>query len=480
MLFNSIHYVLFLPIVVVAYFSIPAKYRWPLLLAASYYFYICWKLEYIVLIVASTVIDYYAGIKIDSTEVRSVKKKYLIFSLLANLGILFSFKYFNFFNESIRDTLNAFNLFYNVPMFNVLLPVGVSFYTFQSLSYTIDVYRGQRAAEKHLGIFALYVAFFPQLVAGPIERSTRLIPQLRKTHEFNYEDCVEGLKQILWGYFKKLVVADRAAIYVNAVFNNPDRHTGATVLMAAFMFGFQLYSDFSGYSDIAIGSARIMGYRLMTNFKRPYFSASLREFWTRWHVSLSTWFKDYLYIPLGGNRVSRMRWYYNIFVTFAISGVWHGANWTFIFWGALHGFFLILEDVFKLVKIKLKIPALFSEKNPLVKGFKILLTFSVVNFAAIFFRAASIEDAFYMISKLLTLSGPMWIPRDDNIATLAFALMGIGILLLSEAKQEYFDKRFSFFHHPNIIVRNLSYALLIVIIVLAGVFDGGQFIYFEF
>ena len=246
------------------------------------------------------------------------------------------------------------------------------------------------------------------------------------------------------------------------------------------MFGFQLYCDFSGYSDIAIGSARIMGYRLMPNFRRPYFSASLREFWARWHISLSTWFKDYLYIPLGGSRVSKLRWYYNIFITFVISGVWHGANWTFIFWGALHGIFLILEDVVKLVKIKLKVPSLLGEKNPLIKGFKILLTFSVVNFAAIFFRAGSINDAFHMIAKLMTLSGPMWIPHDDNIATPIFALIAIGLLLLVEAKQEYFEDKISFFHNPNVIVRHLSYGILVIMIILAGVFDGGQFIYFEF
>ncbi len=480
MLFNSIHFVLFLPVVFILYFSIPSKYRWPLLLAASYYFYMCWKVEYIVLIVTSTLIDYVAGLRIASTDSQRKKKIYLTLSIVSNLGILGGFKYFNFVSTSFRDLFQLFNIFYNTPTFDILLPVGISFYTFQSMSYTIDVYRGNRGPEKHLGIFALYVSFFPQLVAGPIERSTRLIPQLKKTNEFSYSDCVNGLKQILWGYFKKLVVADRAAIYVNAVFSNPDGHSGATVMLAAFMFGFQVYCDFSGYSDIAIGSARMMGYKLMTNFRRPYFSASLREFWARWHISLSTWFKDYLYIPLGGSRVGRLRWYGNILTTFVISGIWHGANWTFVFWGALHGLFLILEDYAQFVREKLGIPQLFDKNNRLIKFIKIIFTFSLVNFAAIFFRSSSIQDAFQLVSSLFNFSTSIWIPRNDNIATPAYALSAIALLLIVEMKQEYFNDKFTFFHNRNIIIRQLSYAALVVIIILGGVFDGGQFIYFEF
>jgi D-alanyl-lipoteichoic acid acyltransferase DltB (MBOAT superfamily) len=440
----------------------------------------CWKPEYIVLILTSTIIDYYSGIKIEESDRKKVRKLFLIFSLIGNLGILFGFKYFNFVSHSTREVLNYFNIFYNLPEFNVLLPVGISFYTFQSLSYTIDVYRKQRGAERHFGLFALYVSFFPQLVAGPIERSTRLIPQLRQDNSFSFENIREGLKQICWGYFKKLVVADRCAIYVEAVFSNPNQYSGSTICLAAVFFGFQVYCDFSGYSDIAIGSARMMGYRLMTNFRRPYFSSTFREFWQRWHISLSTWFKDYLYIPLGGSRVSISRWYLNIMTTFVISGVWHGANWTYIIWGALHGGFLVGEDFFKRIFVKLKLEWMISDNNRIIKFLKIVATFSLVQLAAIFFRSPSVSHALVMIKNIFVLEGPIWIPRNDNVATPIYALISIAILMTVEFKQEYFKDKFTFINNKIMIVRHFSYATVLAIIILLGVFDGGQFIYFEF
>ena len=345
MLFNSLQFIAFFIIIVSIYFTIPHRYRWLLLLAASYYFYMCWKVEYIFLIIISTIVAYITGILMGRERTRERRKKYLVFSLAVNLGLLAAFKYFNFFNSNLRELFNFFNIFYDVPEFDVLLPVGISFYTFQTLSYSIDIYRGDRPPEKSLGIFALYVSFFPQLVAGPIERSTSLLPQFFERKEFNYERVTSGLRKIAWGMFKKVVIADRLAVVVDQVYGSPEDFAGPAVLIATFFFAYQIYCDFSGYSDIAIGTARILGFDLITNFKRPYFARSIREFWQRWHISLSTWFRDYLYIPLGGNRVKRPRYYINLIIVFLICGLWHGANWTFIVWGALHGSYMIISVV---------------------------------------------------------------------------------------------------------------------------------------
>ena len=303
----------------------------------------CWKPEYIFLILFSTIVDYYCGLKMEGAQNRTYKKLFLTLSLFTNLSVLFAFKYLNFFSDSIRYILNEFNIFYNIPYFNVLLPVGISFYTFQTLSYTIDVYRGQKKAEKHLGVFALYVSFFPQLVAGPIERSTRLLPQLKKENSFDYLRFKNGLLLMLWGFFKKIVIADRLAVLVNTVYNNPIDYQGITLIIATIFFAFQIYCDFSAYSDIAIGASKIMGYDLMKNFNRPYFSKSIAEFWRRWHISLGSWFRDYLYFFLGGNKKGQLIWYKNLMLVFLISGLWHGANWTFVIWGFLHGFYMIFS-----------------------------------------------------------------------------------------------------------------------------------------
>ncbi|MFC1785350.1 MBOAT family O-acyltransferase, partial [Candidatus Neomarinimicrobiota bacterium] len=291
MLFNSTQFIIFFPVVVFFYFLLPHRFRWMLLLVASYYFYMCWKAEYLLLILGSTIVDYIVAIQMSRQSTKAKKKLYLILSLAVNLGLLFGFKYFNFFSDSFRTIFDQFNVLYNVPTFKVLLPVGISFYTFQTLSYTIDVYRGKREPEKHLGIFALYVAFFPQLVAGPIERSTRLLPQLVKKYNFDYNRVTDGLKLMLWGFFKKVVIADRVAVIVNQVYNNPNDAAGLPLLIGTYLFAFQIYCDFSGYSDIAIGAAKVFGIDLMQNFRRPYFAKSIREFWQRWHISLSTWFR---------------------------------------------------------------------------------------------------------------------------------------------------------------------------------------------
>jgi alginate O-acetyltransferase complex protein AlgI len=399
MLFNSLHFLIFFPIVVFLYYSLPFRYRWVLLLFASYYFYMAWKAEYVFLILFSTLIDYFSALMMAKTNNKRKKNIFLALSLVSNIGLLFIFKYFNFFSESTRDILNHFNIFYDSYTFSLLLPVGISFYTFQTLSYTFDVYRGKIKPEKHFGIFALYVSFFPQLVAGPIERSSRLLPQFYQKTFFEYNRIAEGLSLMLWGFFKKIVIADNAAKLVNIVYNNPEGFHGTHFIIATVLFAFQIFCDFSGYSDIAIGSAKVMGYDLMKNFRRPYFANSVSDFWNRWHISLSSWFRDYLYIPLGGSRSGKLNMYRNLAITFLISGFWHGANWTFIIWGFLHAFYIVIGKITK--EYRNGIITLLSNNFPSVHHFmQVCFIFTLVCFAWIFFRANTLDDAWYIISNL--------------------------------------------------------------------------------
>jgi alginate O-acetyltransferase complex protein AlgI len=353
----------------------------------------------------------------------------------------------------------------------------LSFHTFQAMSYTIEVYRGRQKAERNFGIYALYVMFYPQLVAGPIERPQNLLHQFYEKHAFQYQRVVEGLKMMLWGFFKKIVIADRLAIYVNSVYNHSEDHSGMTLALATIFFSFQIYCDFSGYSDIAIGAAKIMGFKLMENFHRPYFSKDISEFWKRWHISLSTWFKDYFYISLGGNRVSIPRWYFNLFIVFLISGLWHGANWTYIIWGALNGLYLVAAIVTK--NLRGKFDALTGiDRHPKFDYFlQIVLTYILACFAWIFFRANTVSDAFGIIGKIISFNGPLFV---DDGSVMVYNFMGILFLLIVEAKKEYYQGSFSFFNNEKWIVRNLSYAFIVILILLFGVFDGGQFIYFQF
>ena len=421
MLFNSLQFVVFFPIVIILYFSLPYKYRWILLLVASYYFYMCWKVDYIVLIIISTLIDYICSNKMSRIKKKPQRKKWLLISLFTNLGILFGFKYFNFFSENIQNIFNRYNVFYEMPFFDVLLPVGISFYTFQTLSYTIDVYNNKTPAQKHLGIFAVYVSFFPQLVAGPIERSNHLLPQFFQKHDINYERIKAGLQKMLWGFFKKIVIADNLAILVDSVYNNVENYSGLALILATIFFTFQIYCDFSGYSDIAIGTARVMGFELRENFKRPYFSKSIREFWQRWHITLSTWFRDYVYIPLGGNRTIKWKWHYNILITFLVSGLWHGANWTFVIWGALHGTYLVTALI--LSNPKKIISSFLQKRNIFLNNFlDVCITFILVSFAWIFFRANNIEDAFYIINHLFISSNDIF-----NLNEISIQFRGIGV-----------------------------------------------------
>ena len=443
---------------------------------SSCYFYVAFVPIYILILGFTIVIDYFAGIYIENAEGKR-RKLGLLFSLIANIGVLAIFKYYNFINHNFSFLLQGFGLSNPIPYLSILLPIGLSFHTFQAMSYTIEVYRGHQKAEKHFGIYSLYVMFYPQLVAGPIERPQNLLHQFREKYNFEYDRVVEGLKLMLWGLFKKLVIADRLAIYVDAVYNNPDQHNGMTFVLATIFFAFQIYCDFSGYSDIAIGAAKVMGFKLMTNFERPYLARNISEFWKRWHISLSTWFKDYLYISLGGNKVSVPRWYFNLFLVFLISGLWHGANWTFIIWGTLNGFYLVFAVISQGFRNKISRLTGIEKLPGLNTLLQVLTTFMLSCFAWIFFRANNVTDAFAIIKKISTFNGPIFF---QNPSMSIYSVSGIFILLFVEFKKEYYRGDFSFFNNKSWIVRNLSYALLIILILLIGVFDGGQFIYFQF
>lgn len=493
MLFNSFEYLIFFPTVVFLYFLLPYRFRWVLLLAASYTFYMWWKVEYAAILVISTFIDYFCSRMMDKYPDKARRKPYLYLSLISNLGILFTFKYFNFFNEAARDLANLMGMEYAVSTFGLLLPMGISFYTFQTMSYSIDVYKGDIKAEKHLGIFALFVTFFPQLVAGPIERAGNLLGQLKEKFDFDYSRVTAGLQLIGWGLFKKVVIADRLALMVNQVYNNPTDYEGLPLILATIFFAFQIYCDFSGYSDIAIGSAQVMGFKLMLNFRQPYFSKSISEFWRRWHISLSTWFKDYVYIPLGGNRVLKWRWYYNVFIVFLVSGLWHGANWTFIIWGALHGVYQVFGSMTNewrnnfADRIGLKrIPKLYSL-------LQISSTFVLVCFAWIFFRANSLPDAIYIIEHLFTdlYEGIVSIITNENRGREKYLYLGLDaytfllasltmiFLIFVESIQRKSNMREKISRYPTGIRWVLIY-LLIASIIFLGVYRSNEFIYFQF
>ena len=402
MLFNSIDFLLFFPIVTIIYFLLPYKFRWFHLLAASCFFYMAFVPVYILILFFTIIIDYFAGILIENAQGRR-RKWFLIMSIVANVGVLAFFKYYNFFAGAFGHLLYRAHSNLNIPLLDIILPIGLSFHTFQAMSYTIEVYRSNQKAERHFGIYSLYVMFYPQLVAGPIERPQNLLHQFVEPHKIEYENLTTGLRLMLWGMIKKVVIADRLVHYTDPVFNNPHNYSGIALAIGAVFFAFQIFCDFSGYSDIAIGAARVMGFKLMTNFNKPYHARSISEFWKRWHISLSTWFKDYLYISLGGNRVSVPKMYFNIFIVFLVSGFWHGANWTFIAWGALHGFFsifaLITKEKRKWINDRLGISKIHWVNNTL----DVLITFLFVTFAWIFFRANNVRDAFYIIKKIFKI-----------------------------------------------------------------------------
>lgn len=478
MLFNSIHFLLFFIIVTVTYFVLPHKYRWMLLLAASCYFYMAFVPIYILILIGTIVIDYFAGILIEKNQGKR-RKSFLILSLFANIGVLAVFKYYNFLNDNLTQLLGLGHFSNPIPVLNILLPIGLSFHTFQAMSYTIEVYRGNQKAERHFGIYALYVMFYPQLVAGPIERPQNLLHQFYDKHTFDYDNAVEGLKQMAWGFFKKLVIADRLSIYVNAVYGHVDHHSGISLLVATFFFAFQIYCDFSGYSDIAIGGAKVMGFKLMTNFKHPYLSTSISEFWKRWHISLSTWFKDYLYISLGGNRVRFPRLVFNLLIVFIISGLWHGASWNYMIWGGLNGVFIVLGLIYSNAMDSSPFFKRFTIKNATLKRiFYSVFTFIILLITWVFFRSTSFSESITILTKIYHFNGPLFLADSKLIFIFNFII--IGILLFLEIKHEFYNHHFSIFNHQNHWIQKFAYAFLIIFILLFGVFDGSQFIYFQF
>jgi alginate O-acetyltransferase complex protein AlgI len=474
MLFNSFEFLLFFCVVFLIYYILPHRFRWFLLLAASYFFYGFWEWRYLGIIFVSTIIDYFAGIQIHDSKSAIKKRLFLYISLFSNLSILVVFKYYNFFIENINEIVGS-----SISYLDFLLPVGISFYTFQTMSYSIDLYNGKLdQPERHFGIFALFVTFFPQLVAGPIERASQLLPQFKEKIRFNYDRIATGLSLILWGLFKKVVIADRLAILADEVFNNVQDYHGATFMLATLFFAFQIYCDFSGYSDMAIGTARAFGFDLNLNFNKPYLATSLREFWQRWHISLSTWFRDYVYIPIGGKRTVKWRWYYNLLITFVISGLWHGANWTFLIWGAIHGVVLILEYQFNFMLNK-------PIKTNLVKLISIISTFFIVCLAWIFFRSNQFSDAQYVYKELFNVKNYSLNQLGLNVVDLAkdtvypidiaLGFLLIPFLMISEI---VFTER-NFFTLPK-MTRAAIYLIGIIIVLLLGIFNNTAFIYFQF
>lgn len=478
MLFNSFEYFLFLPLVVFTYFLLPQRLRNPLLLIASYYFYMRWKWEFGFLILATSLVNYTAGFRIAFSENKIERSAWLLLALVVSLSILFYFKYAGFFVESFAALASAVGLRFSSPVLQIILPVGISFFTFQALSYTIDVFKGKMHCEKNPVNFLVFVSFFPQLVAGPIERATHLLDQFREKHHFSLQRILSGGKIILWGLFKKVVIADRLAIYVDIVYQNPDAHTGSTLFLATLFFAFQIYCDFSGYSDIAIGSAHILGFRLMQNFNLPYLARTISDFWKRWHISLSTWFGDYVYKPMGGNRVPRPRWIFNIFTVFLVSGLWHGANWTFVVWGGLHACYYLIDYVAVKTGKALGISSLL-DRSGLWHVLQTMYVFTIVLFSWVFFRAESVQQAVAIITRIVTdFPSPLYTGSSAFETAVGCAL----ILLLYTIQILQYKGVVSMYFSPSRIpfqLRWVGYGLTIILIALMGV-SSEKFIYFQF
>ncbi len=468
MLFNSVQFLFFLPIVVALYYLLAPRLRWVLLFAASCYFYMVFYPPYLLILFAIVLIDYFSGLLIEKSK-GARRKFFLLISIIGNIGLLSYFKYFNFFLTSWNDIAGT-DLGMTFEIEFILLPIGLSFHTFQSLSYTIEVYRGNQKAERHIGYFANYVLFFPQMVAGPIERYERLGNQLRETHPYRYENISSGFKLVLYGLFVKMCVADNLAPIVTQVYDHPENFSPLSIFLALIAFSLQIYADFYGYSTIAIGAAKMMGINLMDNFHHPYFAVNIRDFWQRWHISLSTWFRDYVFIPMGGSRVYTFRFMFNILVLFTISGFWHGAQYTFLIWGALHGILYLMEYFIN------KIPGVnVLTKNPVARIFLGLKTFLLVTFIWIFFRAENMDNAKGIIQGLFQSAQPKDVPLDFRIWILIPVLLFF-ILEISIVKSR-FD---SWLQNRVVYARWFSYAVLIFCILLFSGIKSYEFIYFKF
>jgi D-alanyl-lipoteichoic acid acyltransferase DltB (MBOAT superfamily) len=472
MLFNSLIFLFFFPVTALIYFLLPnLRLRNLFLLFASYYFYMNWNPRYAILIAAVTGITYTSSLLLEKWSSAGRRKAVAAICIVLILLVLFTYKYLGFAADVISGVLRSSGLAVKIPEFSILLPVGISFFSFQSIGYLVDVYRRTIPAERDFFTYALFISFFPQLVAGPIERASNLLPQFKIMHPFSPDQVLEGIRMMLWGYFLKLCVAERIAPYVDAVFNNYLFHNGNSLALGTFFFTFQIYGDFCGYSLIACGTSRCLGFRLMQNFAHPYFAESIRDFWRRWHISLSTWFMDYLYIPLGGNRCSTPRHIFNLIVTFLVSGIWHGANWTFVFWGLLHGVLVSGHTLYRKYLPEIRI------WRPLHKLLAVSFTFVCVSLCWIFFRAESISAGFAIIRKIFTERGQLF--NGDGLPNQLLGICCIMIMLSVEIKREL-NPKFRLLHSDNPAVCSLSMALLIALILLSAAFHSGQFIYFQF
>lgn len=484
MLFNSLAFAIFLPIVFFIYWALPNKYRPILIFIASYYFYMSWNVKYVVLILFTTAVSYSCALLMEKWEHK--KTVLLLSALIASLGVLFLFKYFNFCSLSVVRVLSYFSIPVQPVTLSWMLPVGISFYTFQTLSYVIDVYRGDVKAEKNFLVYAAFISFFPQLVAGPIERTKNLLPQIKGAHTFNKENATYGLLLMAWGFFKKLVIADNLAVYADQIFDDVHYYGGFSMLLAAFFFTLQIYCDFSGYSDIAIGTAKLFDIELMTNFKSPYFALSIKDFWSRWHISLSTWFRDYVYIPLGGNRVGKIHTWINLLITFLVSGLWHGAAWTYVVWGGLHGVLQVLENALPFLRKRAK--AIKEQKLTKGPGVWIsrFITFFIVMMAWVFFRAQSVSDGVYVLVHMWQgITSPLaYITR--GIAD--FDMTGTDILSLTVPIVLLFVYDYAALTgDPVKWLRGLDkkvrwgiYYLFIFLVLMLASFNAQEFVYFQF
>ncbi len=484
MTFNSWEFLIFYPIVALLYFVLPKKLKWPMLLIASYYFYAFYQAELLFLIAGTTFVSWISSIIIERTEKRGVKRLMLTLTLVVCLGVLFLYKYFNFLAGSVVSLVRLFGGQTPEIVLNLVLPVGISFYTFQTLSYVIDVYRGDIKTERNFFFYALFVSFFPQLVAGPIERPGNLIPQLKESHEWSGENAVKGAKHMLVGFFKKIVVADLISVYVNAVYNDVESATALGVIIATALFAVQIYCDFSGYTDIAIGCARIMGIRLMKNFDHPYTATSIKEFWGRWHISLSTWFRDYLYIPLGGNRCKKYRHLLNLMIVFTVSGLWHGAAWTYVIWGALHGIYQIVGNLTVKRRNSLISKIGLSPAHPAVIWGRRVITFLLVDFAWLFFRANSIGEAGILLKKLFTGGWSIGTTLDAMGLTPVMILLTVftlATLIMIDKMLTHGDEE----DGGYVLTKNGGFVLYLFVIMLAWLLllskdMASTFIYFQF
>jgi len=485
--FYSIEFFTFFFIVFTVFFLSPPRFRWLVLLCASYYFYGSFQVQYIALIAFSTLIAYFTAIGMQRCSEKPKRMIFLVLSLLCNIGILFLFKYYDFLNISLQQLMGSFDIPYKGHALNLIVPLGISFYVFQVVSYTIDVYRGEKPPEKHLGIFALYVAFFPKLLAGPIERAKQFIPQFYENTRFDGERITNGLKLMTWGLFKKVVIADRLATFVNVVYADPYSYQGVSLVIAVVFYSFQIYCDFSGYTDIAIGISQVFGLRLTDNFARPYSAASVAEFWRRWHISLSSWLRDYIYIPMGGSRVRTTRLYFNYIFVFFICGLWHGASWTFAVWGLIHGIYLIFGIFLRGFREKVTF-AIGLNKFPILhRSIQIIITFALVSLAWIFFRANTISDALYIISHLHlgwekvfnfeTLGSLILLTRSATEFIIAISVLlffgAVHVLEKHENMRQMFAGR-------PLWLRFAAYYIMVTGILLLSLPGTQNFIYFQF